>query len=73
MRLHEIAKAIGHRQPKFAIFPSPQSRAEPKVIAIGDCDLHLFVPVLTRSFKFLKGFTGQERNGTSGRGVGGMD
>jgi len=50
-----------------------QSPAEPEVIAIDDCILHLSSLPLTRGFKFLKGFTGVERNGTSGRDVRGMD
>jgi hypothetical protein len=71
MRLHEIAKAIGCRRPTSAIFPV--GPAEPEVIAIDDCILHLSSLPLTRGFKFLKGFTGVERNGTSGRDVRGMD
>jgi hypothetical protein len=67
MRLHEIAKAIGVLAADIPRFSRRrQSSAEPEVIAIGDCILHLSSLPLTPPFKFLKGFTGAERNGTSG-------
>jgi hypothetical protein len=73
MRLHEIAKAIGVPAANICDFPVAGRTGEAGVIAIGDCILHLSSQSLTRSFKFLKGFTGAKRNGTSRRDVRGMD